>query len=150
MENQNMAGKLNVSVLSERQDGKIGDDWKYDVEVKVFNQGLKGKGTISVAKHSLASGVTMDPHGAPPPLELEAGEPGSEIKVWIKLIATEVDMFRNDSGESELNFSMACPRPGDAPLVFDKEISCGVTEKPVVADSTAIFTVKLKLEASAD
>lgn len=150
MENQNMAGKVTVSVLSERQDGKIGDDWKYDIEVKVFNQGLKGKGTISVAKHSLASGVTMDPHGAPPPLELEAGEPGSELKIWIKLIATEVDVLRNDSGESELSFSMACPGPGDAPLVFDKEISCGVTEIPVVADRTSIFRVMLRLEASAD
>jgi len=145
-----MAGKLTVSVVSERQDGKIGDDWKYEIEVKVFNQGRKGKGTISVAKHSLASGVTLDPHGAPPPLELEAGQPGSEIKVWIKLIATEVDTFRNDSGESELNFTMACPGPGNAPLVFDKEISCGVTEKPVVADNTSIFRVMLRLEASAN
>jgi hypothetical protein len=143
-----MSGKVTVSVLSERQDGKIGDDWKYDLEVKIFNQGLKGKGSISVAKHALASGVKMVPHGAPPALELNAGEAGSELKVWLKLVATEVDMFRNDSGESELNFTLACPRPGEAPLVMEKEISCGVTEKPVVADNTSIFQLVVRLEAS--
>ncbi|NND44609.1 MAG: hypothetical protein HKN58_04755 [Xanthomonadales bacterium] len=145
-----MSGKVTVTLLSERQDGKIGDDWKYDVEVKVFNEGLKGKGTISVAKHTLASGVTTDPHGAPPPLELDAGEPGSELKIWLKLVATEVDMFRNDVGESELNFTMVCPRAGDAPMVIEKEISCGVTEKPVVADSTSIFRVVVRLESRGD
>lgn len=145
-----MAGKVNVSILSERQDGKIGDDWRYDLEAKVFNEGLKGKGTISVAKHNLASGVTVDPHGAPPPLELDAGEPGSELKIWLKLVATEVDMFRNDTGESELHFTMACPQPGEAPLVMEREISCGVTEKPVVADNTSIFKVIVRLEARGD
>ncbi|NNE05527.1 MAG: hypothetical protein HKO64_09510 [Xanthomonadales bacterium] len=145
-----MAGTVTVSVLSERQDGKIGDDWKYDLEVKVFNEGLKGKGQINVPKHNLADGVTVEPHGNPDPLVLDAGEPGSELKIWMKLVATEVDLFQNDQGESDLNFTMPCPNPGDAPIVFEKEISCGVTEKPVVADSTAIFTLEVKLVASAD
>jgi len=145
-----MAGKVTLSVLSERQEGKIGDDWRYTVEAKVFNQGLKGKGLIKVAKHNLASGVTMEPHGSPDALVLDAGEPGSELKIFLKLVATEVDMFRNDEGESELNFTMPCPRPGDAPFAFEKEISCGVTEKPIVADNTSIFTVNVRLVASAD
>lgn len=144
-----MAGKVIFSILSERQDGKIGDDWRYEVEVKVFNEGLKGKGTISVPKHNLASGQTVDPHGSPAPIELDAGDPGSELKIWMRLVATEVDLFRNDEGESELHFTMACPLPGEAPLVLEKEISCGVTEKPVVADSTSIFRVMVRLEASA-
>ena len=145
-----MAGKLTFSILSERQDGKIGDDWKYDVEVKVFNQGLKGKGTISVPKHNLTDGVTVEPHGNPEPLVLEAGEPGSDLKIWMKLVATEVDTFRNDVGESDLNFMMRCPGSGDAPITVEKEISCGVTEKPVIADNTAIFKVVVRLVASAE
>lgn len=145
-----MAGKVTFSVISEGQEGKIGDDWKYSVEIKVFNQGLKGKGTINVAKHPLSSGVTMEPYGAPDALVMEAGAAGSELKIWIKLIAIEVDLFRNDTGEFDLNFTMACPGPGEAPITVEKEISCGVTEKPVVADNTAIFTVVVRLVASSD
>jgi hypothetical protein len=143
-----MAAKVTVTVVSERQDGNIGDDWRFEVETKVFNDGLKGKGTIKVAKHTLASGVTMEPFGSPEPLVLDAGEGGVDLKIWLKLIATEVDLFRNDTGESQLNFSMPCPNPGDSPITLEKEISCGVTEKPVVADNTSIFTVKVLLVAS--
>lgn len=145
-----MTGTVTVSVISERQDGKIGNDWKYDVEVKVFNEGLKGKGVISVKKHTLDSGITMEPHGAPEPLVLEAGDGGSELKIWMKLVATEVDLFRNDSGESDLNFTLYCPREGEDAMVVEKEISCGVTEKPVVADNTAIFKLAVRLVASGD
>ena len=141
---------MTVSVLSERQEGKIGDDWRYTVEAKVFNQGLKGKGMIKVKKHSLASGVTMEPHGSPEALVLGAGDAGSELKVFLKLVATEVDLFRNDEGESELNFTMPCPNPGETPFTIEKEISCGVTEKPIVADNTSIFTVVVRLVASPD
>lgn len=145
-----MSAKVTFSVLSERQDGDIGDDWKYEIEAKIFNQGLKGKGTIEVEKHNLASSVTMEPHGSPAALELPAGDPGSELKIWLRLVATEVDTFRNDDGESELNFSMFCPRPGENPVAVEKEISCGVTERPVVKGNTAMFTLNVRLVASAD
>ena len=143
-----MAAKLTFSILSESQEGKIGDDWKYNVEIKVFNQGLKGKGTIKVAKHQLSSGVIMEPFGTPDALVLDAGEAGTELKIWLKLIAIEVDLFRNDTGECDLNFTMACPGPGEAPITLEKEISCGVTEKPIVADNTAIFTLLVRLVTS--
>lgn len=145
-----MTGKVTFSLLSERQEGKIGDDWRYEVEAKIFNQGLKGKGVIKVEKHNLASDVTMEPHGSPDAMILEAGDAGSELKVWLRLVATEVDLFRNDTGESELNFTMVCPAAGEAPLAVEKEISCGVTEKPIVADNTSIFKVLVRLVASAD
>ena len=41
-----MAFKVTISVLSESQEGDIGDDWKFDLAVKVFNEGLKGEGHI--------------------------------------------------------------------------------------------------------
>ena len=145
-----MTAKVTFSLISERQDGDIGDDWKYTVETKIFNEGLKGKGTISVKKHSLDSGITMEPHGSPDAMELGAGDAGSELKVWLKLVATEVDLFRNDDGESELNFTMRSPKPGEDPIVLEKEISCGVTEKPIVADNTSIFTVGVRLVVSTD
>jgi len=145
-----MPSKVTFSLLSERQDGQIGDDWMYEVEAKVFNEGLKGKGSIKVPKHNLASGMTMEPHGSPAPIELPAGEGGGELKIWLKLNATEVDTFRNDRGESQLNFSMFCPRDGENPIAVEKEISCGVTETPVVKGNTATFTARVRLVASAD
>ena len=60
-----MACKVNMSLLTESQEGNIGSDWKYTVEAKVFNEGLKGTGSISVAKHILKSGTTQEPPTAP-------------------------------------------------------------------------------------
>ena len=41
-----MEGKVTFSVLTENHEGPIGEDWRYWIEAKVFNQGLKGQGTI--------------------------------------------------------------------------------------------------------
>ena len=62
-----MEGKVTFSILEEGHTGPIGDDWKYWVEAKVFNQGLKGEGKISVAKHKLPSGTVQQPPGPPAP-----------------------------------------------------------------------------------
>ena len=65
--------KLTLSLISESQEGNVGDDWKYDVVAKVFQDGLKGEGGISVPKHTLESGAVREPFGEPDPVVLFEG-----------------------------------------------------------------------------
>ena len=141
-----MEGKVKFSILTENHEGPIGDDWRYWVEVKVFNQGIKGKGIIKVPKHSLPSGTTREPPGPPQPLELAAGDYANTIKVKITFEATEVDLFRNDVGKTDIDLHLACPKPGEAPKVHEQEISVGVVESPGITGETSIITLLVRLE----
>jgi hypothetical protein len=137
-----------MTLLTESQQGNIGDDWKYDLEAKVFNEGLKGTGNIKIKKHTLSSGATQAPPGPPAPVEIPAGEGGKELMVRLTLHATEVDFFKSDSGETQINFHMPSPSPGSAPIVRETEVSVGVRESPGLMDETAVLTLALRLEAS--
>ena len=55
-----MACTLPVTLISESQDGDIGDDWRYELEVKNFSGGLTDDATISVPKHQLSPGATIE------------------------------------------------------------------------------------------
>lgn len=145
-----MACKVTITLLTESQQGNIGDDWKYTIEAKVFNQGLKGTGTISVKKHKLSSGATQEPPGPPAPIDVPAGDGGAELMIRLTLMATEVDLFKSDSGETQINFHMPAPSPGSAPITRETDISVGVRETPGLMDETAVLTLKLKLVASCD
>jgi len=46
-----MTCKAKMTLISEGQEGNCGEDWKYVLDAKVFNQGLKGQGSISVPYH---------------------------------------------------------------------------------------------------
>ena len=89
-----MEGKVTLSVLKESHQGNAGNDWKYQLEAKVFNRGLKGRGVINVAKHNLPSGVSQVPPGPPDAVEIPAGDCNNEIKIKIRLEAVEVDFFQ--------------------------------------------------------
>ena len=141
-----MTAKLIFSVLQESQEGPIGDDWKYWVEVKVFNEGLKGQGKISVEKHKLPAGVAQEPHGSPAAVVIPAGEGGLPVKVKITLEATEVDLFKSDVGKTSVDLHIDCPQPDDEPLIIEKDISAGVVESPGITGETSIFTLKVRLE----
>jgi hypothetical protein len=145
-----MACKVTLTLLTESQQGNIGDDWKYDLEAKVFNEGLKGTGNIKIKKHTLSSGATQEPPGPPAPVEIPAGEGGTELMVRLTLHATEVDFFKSDSGETQVNFHMPAPSAGSAPIVRETEVSVGVRESPGLMDETAVLTLALRLEASCD
>ena len=140
-----MEGKVTFSVLTESHEGPIGDDWKYWIEAKVFNQGLQGQGTIKVGKHKLLSGITQEPPGPPKPIEMSAGDHNNQFKIKLTLEATEVDLFRNDVGKTDIDIYLNCPEPGAAPLVYDKEISVGVVESPDISGETSIITLKVRL-----
>jgi hypothetical protein len=145
-----MGCKVTMSLVSERQDGPIGDDWKYEVEAKVFNEGLKGKGTISVPKHTLPAGSTQDPPGSPAPVVMDGGDCGGTVLVRVHVKATEVDMFISDKGESSVDITMKCPGPGEAVVTKESEVSVGVRESPGISGETSIFRVVLRLEAACD
>ena len=54
-----MGSTLTLRLISESQEGVIGDDWKYVLHAKVYNEGLTGEGSIDVKKHTLDSGQTQ-------------------------------------------------------------------------------------------
>ena len=145
-----MAAKVTFTILKEGHEGPIGDDWRYWVEAKVFNQGLKGEGKVEVKKHSLPTGTTQVPPGPPAPLELPAGECGQRVKVKLTLEATEVDLFRNDVGITDIDTYLECPGPGQPPLVHDGKISVGVIESPGITGETSIITLQVRLVLSCD
>ena len=63
-----MTCKLVMTLLTESQEGECGEDWKYEVEAKVFDEGLKGEASVSVPKHNLAVGATEPCFGNPEPV----------------------------------------------------------------------------------
>jgi len=125
-----MAGKITISLLSESQEGTIGNDWKYDVEAKVISGTRANKGTITVPKHRLDSGKTQVPPGPPEALVLPAGEPGATVRVGLHVKVAEVDLFKNDTGEMTASFKLTSPPAGGAAVVEEREISIGVEEQP--------------------
>lgn len=48
-----MEGKVTFSVLTENHEGPIGEDWRYWIEAKVFNQGLQGQGIYQMVGNKL-------------------------------------------------------------------------------------------------
>ena len=140
-----MEGKLTFSILQECHEGPIGEDWRYWIEAKVFNQGLKGQGTIKVKKHVLPSGTVQQPPGPPAPIEIPVGDGGLPVKIRLTLEATEVDLFRNDVGKTDIDVTLQCPAPGERPLVHEKEVSVAVVESPAITGETSIITIKVML-----
>lgn len=136
-----MEGKVTISVLSESHQGNAGKDWKYQLEAKVFNRGLKGQGVIKVGKHDLPSGTTQAPPGPPATVDISAGDCNNEIKVKIRLEATEVDFFSNDVGLTDIDLYLKCPGPDAEPLVHDRDISVGVSD----SSRDSIVTIKVRL-----
>lgn len=139
-----MEGKITLSVLSEGHEGNAGNDWKYQLEAKVFNRGLKGQGLIQVAKHGLPSGVTQAPPGPPAPVEILVGDCSNEIKIKLRLEASEVDFFRNDVGLTDIDLHLKCPGPGAEPLVHDHDLSVGVSD----SGRDSVVTIKVRLVLS--
>jgi hypothetical protein len=136
-----MTCKMTLSLLTETQEGNVGSDWKYKLDAKVFNQGLKGEGVLKVAKHTLDAGEVQEPHGAPEPLTLDCGEGGREVMIRLALTATEVDLFISDSGTATTDLKLMAPGPGEAPLSQEFEIAAGVRESPGILNKNAVFTV---------
>ena len=145
-----MGCRLTVKLLTEHQEGNIGSDWRYVLDVKAFNQGIAGKGKIKVRKHQLDSGETQEPFGSPEPLVIDVGDCKGELDVQMTLTATEVDLFINDKGTIDKAVSIRIPGVGDPPAKEPVEISVGVRESPGLLNEVAIFTLTAELSLSRD
>lgn len=139
-----MPCKLTMSLVSESQEGNCGDDWKYDLDVKVFHQGLKGGGQFNVPKHILEAGAVEAPHGNPEPQDIFEGECTDEVLVRMELTATEVDMFKNDVGVANKDVRIECPGAGGNTVTKDVDIAAGVRESPGILNKNSVVTIRVR------
>ena len=94
---------------------------------------------------TVCPGSGSGPPGPPPPIEMPAGDYNNQLKVKLTLEATEVDLFKNDVGKTDIDLWLDCPKPGEEPRVHDREISVGVVESPRIAGKASIFTLEVRL-----
>jgi hypothetical protein len=139
-----MTCTLTMTLISETQEGKIGEDWKYSLAAKVFDGDLDGEGTISVEKHKLPSGAIREPFGSPAPVTVFSGECNTSLLVRMQLTATEVDMFVDDIGKAERELRIDCPGPGGGKVTKEVDIAAGVRESPGILPKSAVFTVRVR------
>ena len=145
-----MTCKLTMTLVSEHQEGDCGEDWKYDLDVKVFHEGLKGEGRVSVPKHNLAAGSVKEPYGSPEPEVVFAGECLTELLVRLELTATEVDLFVNDVGKASKDVTIECPGPHGDKVTKEVDIAAGVREAPAILNKNSVFTVRVRFTLTCD
>jgi len=133
-----------MTLVSEYQEGECGEDWKYDLDVKVFHEGLKGEGRVSVPKHILGAGVVKEPHGSPEPQVIFSGECLTELLVKMELTATEVDLFVNDVGKASKEIKIECPGPHGDKVTKEVDIAAPVKEAPAILNKNSVFTVRVR------
>jgi len=139
-----MTCKLTMTLISESQEGSIGEDWKYDLRVTVVGEGLKGGGAISVPKHNLPSGVIREPYGSPAPVQLYDGECKGELLLRMHLVATEVDLFVNDVGKADKDLRFECSGLAGDTVTKEIDIPVEVREMPGIIPKTAVFTLRVR------
>lgn len=144
-----MACTIKVTLVSERVDGDIGDDWQYSLAAEVFNPGSLGHGRLDVARHKLAPGDVQVPPNQQT-LKLPGGESGTTARVELTLAAAEVDWIFSDTGEKQAKVELRCPEAGEAPVILEREVAVHVEEKPRLVGGSANLIVKVRVAASAD
>ena len=145
-----MTCKLLMTVISEHQEGECGEDWKYDLEVKVYHEGLKGEGRVSVPKHKLSGGEVKEPYGAPEPQVVFTGECLTELLVRMELTATEVDLFVNDVGKANKDITIECPGPLGHKVTKEVDVATEVREAPAILNKSSVFTVRVRFTLTCD
>ncbi len=143
-----MTCKLTMTLISESQEGNIGEDWRYELEAKVFTDGIRGQGEFKIPKHNLPAGIVSEPHGAPAPVEIFSGECTGDLLVRLHLVATEVDLFINDVGQAQKDLRIDCPGPAGGVVTKEVDVAAGVRESPGILPKTAVFTVRVRLQLS--
>lgn len=143
-----MICKLTMMLVSECQEGNVGEDWKYDLDYETFGAGEPRRGSIRVARHNLPSGVVREPYGSPAPQELYIGEYAGPLQVRLELTATEVDLLVDDVGTVQKELTMECPGPEGGAVTRELDIDVEVREAPAMLPGKAIFTLRVRLKLS--
>jgi hypothetical protein len=139
-----MTCKLTMTLISETQEGNVGEDWKYDLDVRVETDGAEGAGAIRVPKHNLPSGVIREPHGAPAPQAIFNGDCKGSLLLRMKLTATEVDVFFNDVGKLKRDLTIDCPGPAGGTVTKELDLAVPVREMPPILPKKAVFTLRVR------
>jgi hypothetical protein len=139
-----MSCTLTMKLVSESQEGNIGEDWRYDLEVRVSSGEQKGEGRIKVPKHNLPSGLVQEPHGSPEPQVVFTGDCADALQVEMRLVATEVDMFVNDVGKVRKELIIQCPGVSGSTVTKDCDIEVAVREMPRIFPQKALFTLRVR------
>lgn len=143
-----MSCTLTMTLISESQEGNIGEDWKYDLDVKVSSDGQTGNGRVKVPKHNLPSGLVREPHGSPPPQVVFTGGCARELRIDMRLVATEVDMFVNDVGKVRKELIIQCPGVAGGTVTKECDIEVAVREMPRIFPQKALFTLRVRFTLS--
>jgi hypothetical protein len=140
-----MSCRLTMTLISELQEGNVGEDWKYQLDVEVvLKDGVVGQGSIEVSKHNLPSGVVREPYGTPAPQVLFSGDCAGELLLRSHLTATEVDVFVNDVGKIQKDLVMECPGPAGGTVTKEVDIAVAVRESPPILPRKAVFTLRVR------
>lgn len=145
-----MSCTLTMKLVSESQEGNIGEDWRYDLDVQVSSGAQKGQGRVKVPKHNLPSGLVQEPHGSPEPQVVFAGDCAGQLLIKMRLVATEVDVFVNDVGKVRKELIIQCPGVGGATVTKDCDIEVAVREMPRILPQKALFTLRVRFTLSCD
>jgi hypothetical protein len=133
-----------MTLISELQEGNVGEDWKYQLDVKVLQSGVIGQGSFEVPKHNLPSGVVREPHGTPAPQVLYTGDCEGELLLRSQLTATEVDVFVNDVGKIQKDLAIECPGLAGGTVTKEVDIAVAVRESPPILPGKAVFTLRVR------
>lgn len=145
-----MTCTLTMTLVSESQEGNIGEDWRYDLSVKVSSGGHKSQGRVKVPKHNLPSGLVQEPHGSPPPQVVFTGDCVDGLHIDMRLVATEVDMFVNDVGKIGKELVIQCPGVSGTTVTKDCDIDVTVREMPRIFPQKAVFTLRVRFTLACD
>jgi hypothetical protein len=143
-----MTCKLTMTLISETQEGNVGEDWKYQLDVKVQADGDESTGSFSVPKHNLPSGEIRAPHGAPAPQVIFSGDCKDQLTLSMKLTATEVDVFINDVGIFKRDLTIECPGPAGGTVTKELDLAVPVREMPPILPKKAVFTLRVRFALS--
>ena len=145
-----MSCTLTMKLVSESQEGNIGEDWRYDLDVRVSSGEQKGQGRVKVPKHNLPSGLVQEPHGSPEPQVVFRGDCVDALRVDMRLVATEVDVFVNDVGKVRKELIIKCPGVSGATVTKDCDIDVSVREMPRIFPQKALFTLRVRFMLNCD
>jgi len=133
-----------MTLVSECQEGNVGEDWKYRLDVTVSGDGMEGQGSVDVAKHNLPPGIVREPHGSPAPQVLFNGGCSGNLLLRMQLVATEVDLFVNDVGKLTKELVIECPGPAGGTVTREVDLEVEVRESPPIIPRKSVFTLRVR------